>query len=49
MLRALQDVELISRAGDEIVEVCEGANIDPKPGLPTMNIYGELSPAAEDI
>ncbi len=44
-----QDVELISRAGDEIVEVCEGCHIDFKPGLPTMNIYGELSPTAEDI
>jgi len=44
-----RDVELISRAGDEIVEVCEGCHIDFKPGLPTMNIYGELSPTADDL
>ncbi|MEX2468272.1 MAG: cytochrome c [Pseudohongiellaceae bacterium] len=44
-----QDVQLISRAGDEIVEVCESCHIDFKPDLPTMNIYGELSPTADDF
>ena len=44
-----QDVELIARAGDEIVEICEGCHIDFKPDLPTMNIYGELSPTQDDF
>lgn len=44
-----RDVELISRAGDEIVEVCEGCHMDFKPGLPTMNIYGDLSPTADEL
>ena len=44
-----KDVELIKRAGDEIVDICEGCHIDFKPDLPTMNIYGELSPTADDI
>ena len=44
-----KDVELIGRAGDEIVDVCESCHIDFKPALPTMNIYGELSPTADDI
>jgi len=44
-----RDVELIGRAGDEIVEVCESCHIDFKPDLPTMNIYGELSPTATDF
>ena len=44
-----KDVALISRAGDEIVDVCEACHIDFKPALPTMNIYGELSPTAEDL
>lgn len=39
-----RDVELIGRAGDEIVDICESCHIDFKPDLPTMNIYGELSP-----
>lgn len=43
-----RDVELIARAGDEIVEVCESCHIDFKPDLPTMNIYGELSPLPSD-
>ena len=42
-----QDIELISRAGDEIVDICESCHIDFKPDLPTMNIFGELSPTAE--
>jgi hypothetical protein len=44
-----RDVELISRAGDEIVDVCESCHVDFKPDLPTMNIYGELSPTASDL
>lgn len=44
-----KDVEMISRAGDEIVDICESCHIDFKPAIPTMNIYGELSPTAEDI
>ncbi|MFM1897228.1 MAG: hypothetical protein RLZZ385_2302 [Pseudomonadota bacterium] len=39
-----RDVQLISRSGDEIVEICEGCHIQFKPDLPTMNIFGELSP-----
>ncbi|PCJ21731.1 MAG: hypothetical protein COA96_15345 [SAR86 cluster bacterium] len=41
-----KDIELIGRAGDEIVTVCESCHIAFKPDLPTMNIYGELSPTA---
>lgn len=37
-----RDVELIERAGDEIVDICESCHIEFKPDLPTMNIYGEL-------
>ena len=44
-----KDIELISRAGDEIVAVCEACHTDFKPDLPTMNIYGELSPTADNI
>ena len=44
-----KDVELIGRAGDDIVDICESCHIDFKPDLPTMNIYGELSPTADDI
>ncbi len=39
-----RDVQLIARSGDEIVDVCEACHIAYKPDLPTMNIYGELSP-----
>lgn len=44
-----KDVELISISGDEIVDICEGCHIDFKPDIPTMNIYGELSPTAQDF
>lgn len=44
-----RDVELIGRAGDEIVDICESCHIDFKPDLPTMNIYGELSPTEADL
>lgn len=37
-----RDVELIERAGDEIVDICESCHMEFKPDLPTMNIYGEL-------
>ena len=37
-----RDVELIERAGDEIVDICESCHIEFKPDLPTMNVYGEL-------
>jgi len=36
------DVELITRSGDEIVDICESCHKEFKPDLPTMNIYGEL-------
>lgn len=41
-----RDVELVARSGDEIVAVCESCHIEFKPDLPTMNIYGDLSPTA---
>lgn len=44
-----KDVGLIRRAGDEIVDICESCHIDFKPAIPTMNIYGELSPTADDL
>lgn len=44
-----RDVQAVSRAGDTIVDVCEGCHIDFKPDVPTMNIYGELSPTADDF
>lgn len=44
-----KDPGLIQRAGDAIVEICESCHIDFKPAIPTMNIYGELSPTADDI
>ena len=42
-----RDVGLIGKAGDEIVDICESCHIDFKPDIPTMNIYGELSPTAD--
>jgi hypothetical protein len=39
-----RDVALISRSGDEIVDICEACHIAFKPDLPTMSIFGELSP-----
>jgi len=44
-----RDVGLLSRSGDEIVDICEGCHIDFKPAYPTMNIYGELSPLPSDL
>lgn len=43
-----RNVQSIAGAGDEIVDICEGCHIDFKPDLPTMNIYGELSPLPSD-
>ena len=39
-----RDMQLVARSGDEIVEICEGCHREFKPDLPTMNIFGELSP-----
>ncbi len=44
-----RDLQQISLTGDRIVDVCEACHIDFKPDLPTMNIYGELSPTASDF
>ena len=44
-----RNVQQISSAGDEIVDVCESCHIEFKPNIPTMNIYGELSPTAADF
>ena len=46
---ASRDVAAIQRSGDEIVDICESCHIDFKPDVPTMNIYGELSPTADDF
>ena len=39
-----QDGTLIRRAGDELVESCEACHMAFKPDLPTMDMFGELSP-----
>ncbi len=39
-----QDVTLIRRAGDELVEACEDCHKAFKPDLPSMDMFGELSP-----
>lgn len=39
-----QDQTLIRRAGDELVETCEACHMAFKPDLPTMGMFGELSP-----
>jgi hypothetical protein len=44
-----RNVQQISKAGDDIVDVCESCHIEFKPSVPTMNIYGELSPTADDF
>jgi hypothetical protein len=43
-----KNVSRISSAGDAIVDVCESCHLDFKPDVPTMNIYGELSPLPSD-
>ena len=44
-----RDIERISAAGDDIVEVCEGCHIDFKLAMPTGGEFGELSPTADDF
>ncbi len=44
-----RDIEKISAAGDEIVEICEGCHMDFKLALPTGGEFGELSPTADDL
>ena len=44
-----RDLELISKAGDDLVEICEGCHIDFKPDLPTGGMFGELSPNEADL
>ncbi len=39
-----RDVQLIAQSGVEIVEVCDACHLAYKTDLPTMNIFGELSP-----
>jgi hypothetical protein len=39
-----RDGTLIRRAGDELVESCEACHQAFKPDLPTMDMFGELSP-----
>lgn len=46
---AARDSTRISRAGDEIVDVCEGCHYAFKPDLPTSGLFGELSPTASDF
>jgi len=44
-----RNVESISQASDEIVDICGSCHADFKPDRPTMNIYGELSPLPPDL
>jgi cytochrome c556 len=44
-----KNVAAIAAAGDEIVAICESCHTEFKPDTPTMNIYGELSPTAENF
>jgi hypothetical protein len=44
-----RDVAAIGKAGDRIVETCEGCHLVFKPSLPTGGKFGELSPNADDI
>lgn len=46
---AARDIDHIARAGDEIVDVCEGCHIDFKPDLPTSGMFGELSETPADF
>lgn len=43
-----QDQTLIRRAGDELVATCEACHVAFKPDLPTMDMFGELSPLPSD-
>lgn len=44
-----RDLAAISRAGDALVEVCEGCHMQFKPAEPTGGKFGELSPTAGDF
>lgn len=44
-----RDMAKISRAGDQIVAVCEGCHVDFKLAFPTGGKFGELSPTADDL
>ena len=44
-----RDKQSISRAGDIIVEVCEGCHTHFRPAIPTGGKYGEISPNAADL
>ena len=44
-----RDKQTISRAGDIIVEVCEGCHTHFRPPVPTGGKYGELSPNEADL
>lgn len=39
-----KDMALITKSGDEIVDICEGCHKVFKPDLPTGKMFGELSP-----
>ena len=39
-----RDVAQIARVGDDLVEVCETCHQQFKPDMPTMDMFGELSP-----
>lgn len=39
-----RNITLIERAGDELIETCEACHREFKPDLPTMDMFGELSP-----
>jgi Cytochrome C' len=43
-----KDQTLINKSGDEIVEICESCHKQFKPDLPTMRLFGELSPHEEN-
>ena len=44
-----RDTQSISRAGDIIVEVCEGCHTHFRPAMPTGGKFGEISPNAADL
>ena len=44
-----RDSSLVAKAGDVIVEACEGCHLEFKPDLPTGGVFGELSPTEGDF
>jgi hypothetical protein len=42
-----KDPALIAKSGDDIVDICEACHKVFKPDLPTMKMFGELSPHEE--